>query len=164
MSKRDIERALKDYYGQKHVCWLGDGIAGDDTDGHIDDLSRFLDPFTIAVAIEDDRQDANYKILQENLRRTLDLRDQDGRPFRVVTLPMPGVVEHDGQRLPATYLNFLFINGAVLVPTFRNRRNDRVALQTLQRHLPNHEVIGIDCTELIWGLGAIHCLTQQEPA
>lgn len=163
MSKWEIEKALKEYYGQTHVCWLGDGIVGDDTDGHIDDLARFLDPRTIAVAVENDRRDGNYHILGENLDRTLKLRDQDGKPFRVVTLPMPGVVEFDGQRLPATYLNFLFVNGACLVPTFRHRTNDRLALRTLQEHLPKHEVVGIDCVELIWGLGAIHCLTQQEP-
>ncbi len=163
MSKREIEAALKEWYGQKHVCWLGDGIVGDDTDGHIDDLARFLDFQTIAVAVEEDRKDGNHKILRENLARTLELRDQDGRPFRVVTLPMPRAVEYQGQRLPATYLNFLFVNGACLVPTFRDKKNDRLALAILQRHLPRHEVIGIDCVELIWGLGAIHCLTQQEP-
>ncbi len=164
MSKGEIEKALKAYYGQRHVCWLGDGIVGDDTDGHIDDLARFIDPRTIVVAVEADRRDANYHILKDNLNRTLRLRDQDGRSFRVVTVPMPGVVEFDGQRLPATYLNFLFVNGACLVPTFRHKKNDRLALKILQDHLPRHEVVGIDCTELIWGLGAIHCLTQQEPA
>jgi agmatine deiminase len=164
MSKVEIEKALEHYYGQTHVCWLGDGIDGDDTDGHIDDLARFLDPRTIVVAVEEDKKDANYRILKDNLNRTLRLRDQDGEPFRVVTLPMPGVVEHDGQRLPATYLNFLFVNGACLVPTFRHKKNDRLALKILQDHLPKHEVVGVDCVELIWGLGAIHCLTQQEPA
>lgn len=164
MSKAEIEKALKDFYGQSHVCWLGDGIIGDDTDGHIDDLARFLDPRTIAVALEDDTKDANFEILHDNLLRAGTLKDQNGKPFRIVTLPMPGVVEHDGQRLPATYLNFLFINGACLVPTFRHRKHDKLALATLQEHLPRHKVIGIDCTELIWGLGAIHCLTQQEPA
>ena len=163
MSKPEIETALKEWYGQKHILWLGDGIAGDDTDGHIDDLARFLDPNTIAVAIEGDKKDENYQILCDNLRRTLALRDQDGKPFRTVILPMPRPLIHDGQRLPATYLNFLFVNGAMLVPTFRDKRNDRIALQTLQTAVPTRRVIGIDCTELIWGLGAIHCLTQQEP-
>src|SRR5688572_5388747 len=164
LSKKKIEQYLKDYYGQKHVAWLGDGIAGDDTDGHIDDLARFIDPATVAIGIEDDPKDANYKILREERRRLETLRDQDGRPFRVVELPMPGVVEHDGQRLPATYMNFYFINGALLVPTYRHKSNDRKALQILQRHLPGRKVIGVDCVELIWGLGAIHCLTQQQPA
>lgn len=163
MTKRQIETCLKDYYGQTHVCWLGDGIVGDDTDGHIDDLARFLNPRTIVIGIEPDPRDANFKILRENHRRATLLKNQDGRPFDIVTLPMPGVVEHAGERLPATYLNFLFVNGAVLVPTFRHRTNDRAALAILRKHLPRHEVIGIDCTELIWGLGAIHCLTQQQP-
>ena len=164
LSKPEIERFLKDYYGQSHVCWLGDGIAGDDTDGHIDDLARFLDPRTIVTTVEDDPADANYEILQDNLRRCRALRDQDGRPFEVVTLPMPGVVEHDGQRLPATYANFYFVNGALLVPTYRHAASESRALDTLRARLPGRAVIGIDCTELIWGLGAIHCLTQQQPA
>jgi len=164
LSKKQIERYLKEYYGQQHVCWLGDGIVGDDTDGHVDDLARFINPTTIVIAVEDDPKDENFKILQENRKRVRLLKDQDGRPFDVVDIPMPGVVEHDGQRLPATYVNFYFVNGALLVPTYRHRKNDRRALEILQKALPNHEVIGIDCVELIWGLGAIHCLTQQEPA
>ena len=164
LSKPLIEQYLKDYYGQTHVCWLGDGIAGDDTDGHIDDLARFLDPRTIVTTVEDDPADANYEILQDNLRRCRALRDQDGRPFEVVTLPMPGVVEHDGQRLPATYANFYFVNGALLVPTYRHAASESRALDTLRARLPGRAVIGIDCTELIWGLGAIHCLAQQQPA
>jgi agmatine deiminase len=163
LSKRQIEQYLKDYYGQQHVCWLGDGIVGDDTDGHIDDLARFINPTTIVIATEDDPKDENFKILQENRKRVCLLKDQDGRPFDIVEIPMPGVVEHDGQRLPATYVNFYFVNGALLVPTYRNRKNDRRALDILQKALPKHEVIGIDCVELIWGLGAIHCLTQQQP-
>jgi agmatine deiminase len=162
LSKKQIESFLKDYYGQSHVCWLGDGIVGDDTDGHIDDLARFLDPRTIVVALETDRRDANFKILRENYKRTQELRDQDGKPFRIVEIPTPGFLEHKGQRLPATYLNFLFINGAVLVPTFRHK-NDRLALAILQKHLPKHKVIGVDSVELIWGLGSIHCLSQQQP-
>ncbi|MBS0188362.1 MAG: agmatine deiminase family protein [Planctomycetes bacterium] len=163
LSKSQIEKYLKDYYGQSHICWLGDGIVGDDTDGHIDDLARFLDPRTIVVALETDRKDANFKILRENYKRAQELRDQDGRPFNIVEIPMPGRLEHLGQRLPATYLNFLFINGAVLVPTFRHK-NDRLALAILQKHLPRHKVVGVDSVELIWGLGSIHCLSQQQPA
>lgn len=163
LSKKRIEQYLKDYYGQMHVCWLGDGIAGDDTDGHVDDLARFINPTTIVTAVEDDPKDENYKILKENRRRLDLLKDQAGCPFQILEIPMPGVVEHDGQRLPATYVNFYFINGALLVPTFRNRKNDRKALAILQTHLPKHRVIGIDCVELIWGLGAIHCLSQQQP-
>ena len=114
--------------------------------------------------MEDDPKDANYKVLRSARKQLDKLRDQDGRPFDIVEIPMPKPVTHDGQRLPATYVNFYFVNGALLVPTYRHRKNDRRALETLQRHLPNRKVIGIDCTELIWGLGAIHCLTQQQPA
>jgi agmatine deiminase len=163
LSKKQIERYLKDYYGQSHVCWLGDGIVGDDTDGHVDDLARFINPKTIVIAVEDDPRDANFKLLKENQKRARLLKDPDGRPFDIVEIPMPGVVEHDGQRLPATYVNFYFINGALLVPTYRHRKNDKKALEMLQRALPKHKVIGVDCVELIWGLGAIHCLTQQQP-
>jgi agmatine deiminase len=163
LSKKQVEQYLKDYYGQKHVAWLGEGIEGDDTDGHVDDLARFINPRTIVTAVEDDPKDENYKILKDNRRRLDLLRDQDGRPFQIVEIPMPGTVEHDGQRLPATYVNFYFINGALLVPTYRNKKADRRAIETLQGHLPEHQVIGVDCVELIWGLGAIHCLTQQQP-
>ncbi|HMO25297.1 MAG TPA: agmatine deiminase family protein, partial [Tepidisphaeraceae bacterium] len=164
LSKTEIEQYLKDYYGQRHVCWLTGGIEGDDTDGHIDDLARFISPTKIVFATETNPKDANFRTLQR-VRKQLDkLRDQDGQPFEIVEIPMPKPVIHDGQRLPATYVNFLFINGALLVPTYRDKRNDRLAIEILQRHLPKHKVIGIDCTELIWGLGAIHCLSQQQPA
>ncbi|HMB95738.1 MAG TPA: agmatine deiminase family protein [Tepidisphaeraceae bacterium] len=162
LSKKRIEKYLKDFYGQQHVIWLGEGIAGDDTDGHIDDLARFISSTQIVFGVEDDPKDENYKILKENLKLLRTLKDQNGRPFEIIELPMPGVVEHDGQRLPATYMNFYFVNGAVLVPTYRHR-NDKRAIAILQKALPKHEVIGIDCVELIWGLGAIHCLTQQQP-
>ena len=163
LSKSQIEQSLKDYYGQRHICWLGNGIAGDDTDGHIDDLARFINPTTIVVGIEEDPKDENHEILQENLKRVRKLKDQDGRPFNIIEIPMPGAVEFDKQRLPATYVNFYFVNGALLVPTFRDKKNDRKTLEIFQKHLPKHEVIGIDCVELIWGLGAIHCLSQQQP-
>ncbi len=163
LGRKRIEQYLKDYYGQQHVIWLGDGIAGDDTDGHIDDLARFISPTTVVMGIEQDPKDENYAVLRDNLKRMKSLRDQSGRAFEIVEIPMPGVVEHDGQRLPATYVNFYFVNGALLVPTYRHRKNDRKALEILQKHLPKHKVIGIDCVELIWGLGAIHCLTQQQP-
>lgn len=163
MSKEEIETALKDYYGQEHICWLTGGIEGDDTDGHVDDLARFISPRKIVFGVEPDPKDANYKVLKR-VRKQLDtLRDQDGRPFEIIEIPMPGVIEHDGERLPATYVNFSFVNGALLVPTYGNKKNDRLALEILQQHLPKHEVIGIDCQELIWGLGAIHCLSQQMP-
>jgi agmatine deiminase len=163
LSKRQIEQYLRDYYGQRHVVWLTGGIEGDDTDGHIDDLARFISPTQIVIAMEDDPKDANYKVLKSARKQLERLRDQDGRPFEIIEIPMPRPVTHDGQRLPATYVNFYFVNGALLVPTYRDKRNDRKAIEILQSHLPNHKVIGVDCTELIWGLGAIHCLTQQQP-
>jgi agmatine deiminase len=163
LSKSEIEQYLKDYYGQKHVVWLTGGIEGDDTDGHVDDLIKFLSPTKVAIAVEPDPKDVNHRVLKSARKQLERLRDQDGRPFEIVELPMPSPVTHDGQRLPATYINAYFVNGALLVPTYRDRRNDRKALETLQSHLPTHKVIGIDCTELIWGLGSIHCLTQQMP-
>ena len=162
-AKKRIEKYLRDYYGQQHVVWLGDGIEGDDTDGHIDDLARFLDERTIAIGIETNKRDPNCEILQK-ARRALDkARDQNGRPFAIVELPMPKPVSYDGQRLPATYLNFYFVNGALLVPTFGQPSRDRQALAALQRRLRKRKVIGVDCRALIWGLGAIHCFTQQMP-
>jgi agmatine deiminase len=164
LSRTEVETYLRDYYGQLHVVWLGNGIEGDDTDGHIDDLARFLDQRTIAIGIETVTSDPNYTVLQK-ARRELDrARDQDGRPFEVVELPMPKPIEIDGQRVPATYMNFYFANGALLVPTFGQPARDREAMRILQRQLPDREVIGIDCRRLIWGLGAIHCFTQQQPA
>ena len=163
LSKKRIERYLKDFYGQQHVIWLGEGIAGDDTDGHIDDLARFVDARTIVIGIEDNPRDPNYKVLQR-ARRTLDtLRDQDGEPFTIVELPMPRPVIYKGQRLPATYMNFYFVNGALLVPVFGDARRDEKALAILQQLLPKRRVVGVNCRALIWGLGAIHCLTQQQP-
>ena len=164
LGRRDVERFLKDYYGQRHVVWLGEGIEGDDTDGHVDDLARFLGPRTIVTAVEADPADANYARLRENRARLARARDQDGRPFEIVEIPMPRPVFHQGERLPATYVNFYFVNGALIVPTYRDRRTDRRALGILQRALPGRDVDGIDCTEIVWGLGAIHCLTQQQPA
>ena len=163
VGQAEIERHLKAYYGQRHVVWLGEGIAGDDTNGHVDDLARFIGERLIVTATEEDPADANYRVLRAN-RRALDrARDADGRGFEILELPMPRPVVHEGQRLPATYVNFLFVNGGLLVPTFGDRSRDRVALERLQRALPRRRVIGVDCRALIWGLGAIHCLTQQQP-
>jgi agmatine deiminase len=163
LTRSEMEGFLRAYYGQRHVVWLGEGIAGDDTDGHVDDLARFIDERTIVTAVEDDPRDANHAVLADNLRRLDRARDQDGRPFTIIELPMPSPVTHAGERLPATYLNFYFVNGALLVPTFRDRSRDKRALAILRRVVPDREVIGIDCTEIIWGLGAIHCLSQQQP-
>jgi agmatine deiminase len=162
LSKAEIERHLCDYLGVSNVLWLGEGITGDDTDGHIDDLARFVDPTTVVTVVEEDPADANYGILQDNLNRLRTLRDQDKRGLRIVELPMPGVVEHHGQRLPASYANFYIANGIVLVPTYRHA-HDTKALQILQKEFPSRRVIGVDSTELIWGLGSFHCITQQEP-
>jgi agmatine deiminase len=156
MSQRDIERNFRDYLGIKRVIWLRNGIAGDDTHGHIDDLARFVSEGTVVVAAEADRTDANYEPLRENYRL---LR---AAGLHVIKLPMPRPLIFAGQRLPASYANFYIANGLVLVPTF-NDPNDRVALTTLARVFPDREVTGINCTELIWGLGALHCMTQQQP-
>ncbi len=162
LSKSQIEQYLCDYLGCTNVLWLGDGIIGDDTDGHIDDLTRFINPTTVVTIVEEDAADENFGILRENLKRLRTLKDQDGKPLRIVELPMPGVIEHEGQRLPASYANFYIANGIVLVPTYRHK-NDKVAIEILQREMPNHRVIGVDSTELIWGLGSFHCISQQEP-
>jgi agmatine deiminase len=162
--RAEIEKYLKAYYGQRHIVWLGDGIAGDDTDGHIDDLARFVDERTIVIGIEDNRRDANYAALREARARLARARDAEGRPFDIIEIPMPRPVVYQKQRLPATYMNFYFVNGALLVPTFGQPTRDRAALTALQRVVPDRKVVGIDCRALIWGLGAIHCLTQQQPA
>jgi agmatine deiminase len=162
LSKAQIERYLKDYLGATNILWLGDGIVGDDTDGHIDDLSRFVNPTTIVTVVEADRLDENFPMLDENLKRLRTLTDQDGQPFRIVELPMPGRVEQDGQRLPASYANFYVANQRVLVPTYRDPQ-DAVALEILRREFPDRKVVGIDSMELIWGLGSFHCISQQEP-
>jgi agmatine deiminase len=157
MSRRDIERKLRDYLGADRIIWLRSGIAGDDTHGHVDDLARFVAPDAVVVASEDDRSDANYEPLRENYA----LLKEAG--LRVIKLPMPQPVVFAGRRLPASYANFYVANGLVLVPTF-NDPADRVALNILAKCFPDREVTGIDCIELIWGLGALHCMTQQQPA
>jgi len=163
LTQADIERYLCDYLGVQKIIWLGDGIVGDDTDGHVDDLSRFADATTIVTVIEDDPADENYTPLRENLELLRAARDPEGKPFRIVELPMPRRIEHEGQRLPASYANFYIANQMVLVPTYCDP-NDRVALDTLQREFADRKVIGVDSTELIWGLGSFHCISQQEPA
>jgi agmatine deiminase len=162
LNQAQIEQYLKNYLGAANVLWLGEGIVGDDTDGHIDDITRFVNPTTVVTAVEQDPADANYHLLQENLKRLRAFRDQDGKALRIVELPMPGVVEYGGQRLPASYANFYIANDLVLVPTYRHT-NDKMAVAILQKEIPNHRVVGVDSTELIWGLGSFHCITQQEP-
>jgi agmatine deiminase len=157
LSREQIQQHLRDYLGVERVVWLRDGIAGDDTHGHVDDLARFVNRSTVVVASERDRDDANYQALRENHR----LLTAAG--LTVVKLPMPRPLVFRKHRLPASYANFYIANGLVLVPTF-NDPADRVALATLARLFPDREVVGINCTELIWGLGALHCMTQQQPA
>jgi agmatine deiminase len=162
LTRRDIEAVLRDSLGASNVLWLGDGIVGDDTDGHVDDLTRFVGPSTVVTAVEQDPADDNHRALQDNLLRLRSMKDEAGRPLEVVTLPMPPAVYHEGQRLPASYANFYIGNGAVLVPVFGHHR-DEVACETLARLFPTRAIAPIDCTDLVQGLGAIHCLTQQQP-
>jgi agmatine deiminase len=162
LGRTDLERVFADYLGIRKVLWLGRGIAGDDTHGHVDDLARFAGPRTVVTAVEDDPADLNYEPLQDNLRRLRGMTDVDGRPLEVVPLPMPAPVVFAGQRLPASYANFYIANHHVLVPTF-NDPNDRRALSILAGLFPNRTVVGIHATDLVWGLGTLHCLTQQQP-
>jgi agmatine deiminase len=163
LNRAQIEQILCDYLGVTAVLWLHEGIVGDDTDGHIDDITRFVDARTVVTVVEEDPADDNFRLLQENLRLLRNMRDQDSEPLRVVELPMPGRIEHDGQRLPASYANFYIANNVVLVPTYRHR-NDARALEILQSVFPDRKVVGLDSIELIWGLGSFHCISQQEPA
>src|SRR5271168_775640 len=161
--RADYEDVFREYLGVRKVIWLKNGIAGDDTHGHVDDLSRFVDANTVVSIVEDNRDDANYLALQENLEILKCSRDQDGKPLRVITLPMPAPVYFAGQRLPASYANFYIANKLVIVPTFTDA-NDRVALNTLAGLFPDREVVGIPCRDLVLGLGTLHCMTQQQPA
>ena len=163
LTRAQIEQCLRAYLGVEHILWLGDGIAGDDTDGHVDDLSRFVNPTTVVTVVEEDPGDENYEPLQENLQRLRSMTDQDGLPLRVELLPMPRPLFHDGQRLPASYANFYVANGLVLVPGY-DADQDAKAGAVLQRLFPGRRIVVMDCTDLVWGLGAFHCVTQQWPA
>ena len=162
LSRGEIEQRLRDYLGVRDILWLGDGIAGDDTDGHIDDLARFVTEQTVVAVVEENRDDENYEPLQENLARLREMKIGD-RAIDIVTLPMPKKIVREGLRLPASYANFYIANSCVLVPRFADPA-DEVALSVLCEGFPSRRVIGIDCRELIWGLGTFHCLTQQQPA
>jgi agmatine deiminase len=162
MSRAEIETYLKVYLGVTNILWLGDGIAGDDTDGHIDDLARFVNPHAIVTVVEEDPDDANYRVLADNIARLRSLRDEDGRAFTIETMPMPPALHYDGARLPASYANFYIVNRGVIVPTFECAA-DAIALAILERLFPGRRVVGIPATDLVWGLGAVHCLTQQHP-
>lgn len=163
MDRAEIETALRDALGVTNVLWLGKGIAGDDTHGHVDDLCRFVDSRTVVLCQEENNRDANYRALKENRERLAGMKLEDGSALEIVDLPMPGPVMFRGQRLPASYANFYVANAAVLVPTF-NDPNDRIALGILGQVFDDRPVIGIHALDLVWGLGTIHCLTQQEPA
>jgi len=162
LSRDEIEWRLRDYLGVRDILWLGDGIAGDDTDGHVDDLARFVSEQTVITVVEEDQADENYGPLQKNLARLRAMKIGNC-PIDIITLPMPKKIVREGLRLPATYANFYIANSCVLVPTFTDRA-DQTALSILRECFPNRRIIGIDCRELIWGLGAFHCLTQQQPA
>jgi len=161
--REDYEDVFRAYLGVRKVIWLKNGIAGDDTHGHVDDLSRFVDANTVVTIVEENRHDANYLALQENLEILKSSCDQDGKALRVVTLPMPTPVYFAEQRLPASYANFYIANKLVIVPTFTDA-NDRVALNALASLFPDREVVGIPCRDLVLGLGTLHCMTQQQPA
>jgi agmatine deiminase len=163
LRRRDIEQVLRSTLGVSNVLWLGDGIAGDDTDGHVDDLARFVDPVTVVAAVESDPEDDNHAALADNLRRLESMSDEAGRRLRVVCLPMPRPVLHDGTRLPASYVNFYIANTVVLVPLFDDPA-DAEALAVLRSLFPGRRVVGIAATDLVLGLGAFHCVTQQGPA
>jgi agmatine deiminase len=164
LNRAQIEQNLRDYLGVHTILWLGEGIVGDDTDGHVDDLSRFFSEDGIVTVVEPNRRDKNHAILKENLRRLRALRTPAGQKLKIVELPMPQPRYYKGQRLPMSYANFLVINGAVLMPAFRQLGRDAEAAETLGACFPGRAIIPIDCLELVWGLGTLHCISQQQPA
>jgi agmatine deiminase len=162
-SKGAIEQALRDYLGLTNILWLGEGIEGDDTDGHIDDITRFVRRTTVLTAVEEDPKDPNYEPLQENLALLRSMRAEDGTALEVRTVPMPPWIEREGQRLPASYANFYIGNKVILLPVFCSPKDKR-AYEALRSCFPDRRIVPIDCRDLVWGLGAFHCLTQQQPA
>jgi agmatine deiminase len=162
LSRAEIEQRLRDHLGLQEILWLGKGIEGDDTDGHIDDLTRFVAGRTVVTVIEEDEGDENHEPLQANLERLKEMRI-GGEPLKIFTMPMPAKMMRDGLRLPASYANFYIANNCVLLPTFSDA-NDVCAIAVLEQLFPTRRIIPIDCRELVWGLGAFHCLTQQQPA
>lgn len=162
LTKNDVEKYLVDYYGVQQVLWIQEGINGDDTDGHVDDTVRFVSEDTILTVIEENRRDENYEPLLDNLRQLKKMRLVNGKQLNIIELPMPEPVIYEGQRLPASYANFYISNESVIVPTFRCKKDDK-ALNIIGDCFRDREVIGIDSTDIIWGLGSFHCLSQQEP-
>jgi agmatine deiminase len=163
LNQAQIEQYLCDYYGVAQILWVNDGIVGDDTDGHIDDTIRFVNEDTVLTVVETNQQDDNYSLLQTNLKQLKEMRLLNGKQLNIIELPMPDAVVFDNQRLPASYANFYISNQHVIVPTYRCAKDD-VALQIIQSCFSTREVVGIDSTDIIWGLGSFHCLSQQEPA
>lgn len=163
LDRGDYEAVFRAYLGVRKTLWLGRGIVGDDTHGHVDDIARFVGPRTVVAAMTDDRDDENHEPLQENLLRLRSMTDEEDRPLEVIPLPMPAPLYFNGQRLPASYANFYIANRRVLVPTF-NDPADRKALSVLAEVFPDREVVGIHAVDLVWGLGTLHCLTQQQPS
>lgn len=163
LNQEQIERYLSDYYGVEQILWVDEGIIGDDTDGHIDDTVRFVNADTVITVVEEKKDDDNFEILQQNLRQLKEMRLLNGKSLNIVELPMPDPVIWEDQRLPASYGNFYISNKYVIVPTFRQPKDEKVC-RIIQDCFPNREVVGIDSTDIIWGLGSFHCLSQQEPA
>jgi agmatine deiminase len=163
LNQKQIEEYLHGYYGVENILWLGDGIVGDDTDGHIDDLTRFVNEDTVVTVVESNKKDENYAPLKENVETLAKLRLENGKAVNVIELPMPAAIVYEDQRLPASYANFYIANKYVVVPTFRDKNDDR-ALTILQKCFPDRKVIGLDSVDIIWGLGSFHCLSQQEPS
>ncbi len=162
LNQQQIEEYLQNYYGVSNILWLGDGIVGDDTDGHIDDITRFVNEDTVVTVVEKNKSDENYAPLQENLKLLSKMKLENGKALNVIELPMPSPVVYDDQRLPASYANFYISNKYVIVPTYRDKQDDR-ALDILQKCFSDRKVIGLDSWDIIWGLGSFHCLSQQEP-
>jgi agmatine deiminase len=163
LNQKQIEEFLCTFYGQEQVLWVDEGIVGDDTDGHIDDTVRFVNEDTVITVVEENKNDENHELLQKNLKQLRAMRLLNGKQLNLVELPMPDYLEYEGQRLPCSYANFYICNKYVIVPIF-NCANDDKALQIISQCFPGRETIGIDSTEIIWGLGSFHCLSQQEPA
>ncbi len=162
MTKKEIEEVLAKYLGVSNIIWLKDGIVGDDTDGHIDDIARFVSDKKIVCAIEQNKQDENYSALKKNFNLLQNAKDQEGDPFEIIPLPMPSPVKSDSQRLPASYANFYIGNKVVLLPVF-NDKNDAVAIEILKDCFPNRKIVPIFAEPLVWGFGTIHCSSQQQP-
>jgi agmatine deiminase len=163
LSKSEIEQMLRENLGVKRIHWLGDGIVGDDTDGHVDDITRFFAADGIVTVVEKNRRDRNHRPLEENIERLRAMRTASGKKFRIIELPMPKPIFCDGQQLPASYANFLILNGAVLMPAFRQPKLDAEAAEVLGTCFPRREIVPIDCVDLVWGLGTLHCISQQQP-